>query len=357
MTGRALVVQPKQEPVAISQMLFRAMPASVQHTCTPLQILIRVYGIEPGWHCTGCGRPYELDDLVRKTGNDGKPCYGACPGCRKPLPRRCATKGCAGLVDPLPGHGRRGSSTTLWYDGPPHCTTCDQNVVARTRATTMAARIPSMAMTAALSWLPDTPWRRTLSAIASTWAQGSRNVACLYIHGPVGTGKSVAAAFVVRRAYTALGDAADFVWCTERQLLDAHRDRFDSGDAAWIKERASRAVDLIHGAKYKPMLVIDELWSGGAGGYTDKQVELVWDILSHRLDNRLLTILVSNTPYLPDESDLLNTVWHFGLGHGADRQRGEAMASRFSLVGEEVEANGRDRRRVKYRGDEGATTT
>lgn len=314
------------------------VPELLRHTVTPVERLRRVFGVFPGWHCTGCGRPFEVADMSRDTDNAGRHLGGvACPGCRKPLPRRCSVKGCNGSVEPLRGHGHRNQG---WYAGGGACPACVADGARVARSQVFASRIPVSTVEGALGWTLDKPWRQKVADYSEMWLSGSRHTTSIYIHGPIGTGKSVAAAHLVRLVYMAQGAAADFAWTTERKLLDAHVARYGQ-DA----EAGARALELLGTAKVVPVLVIDEAFAGGVGFYTDRQVDLLFEILSSRLENRLVTVVVSNSPPVVDPGTG-RTIWHAAFGTGGDGRRGEAIASRWAQVGDYIGAAGADRRRV-----------
>lgn len=324
--------------------LMATMPDRVRHTCTPIEIMARVYAIEPGWRCPGCARPYMVEDYGRPDAA-GRPAHGVCPGCRMPLPRRCTTSGCGGVVPPEGQRHYRTGRMTYYHPGP-YCEPCIADADARARSERLGrSDIPKVTMTGACAWQTNTSWRRAIGTYAQAWSVGQFGVSALYIHGPCGTGKSVAAAYMLRRLHQ--GTGKDFLWTTERAILDAHRDRYDDGREPWRKAKVEKAVDLLLAVKHTPAVVIDEMWSGGCSGYTDRQIELVFDVLAHRFQDGLPTILCSNTPFRPDPNDRTKTVFVCALGHGADRQRGDALTSRFEAVGDELEANGMDRRRAR----------
>lgn len=312
------------------------VPERIRHTLTPLQTFVRCYAVDEGRKCPTCGRMLVIAEQLEAEGI----ARGRCLGCKRPLPKRCQNSGCADGVEPMAWEHK--GKVIDWYDGGAYCERCTSDTARSGRHQGLVRSVPKLAALGAASWMPDVSWRNKVGGIARAWSTGARGITALYIHGPTGSGKSVAAAFICRRLYGDLGAVNGFVWTRERDVLDAHVAQYDSGEEPWQVERRAAAVKLLEDVKTTPLLVLDEVFKGGAGRYTPAQIERMWDILSHRFDEQLYTVLCSNMPAWPGE----DSIWSLAFSHGADRQCGATLESRFGACGEYVDANGRDRRKV-----------
>lgn len=127
------------------------------------------------------------------------------------------------------------------------------------------------------------------SVLPAIWAKVERWISsreALFIHGPVGTGKSYVAAAAAREL---LLRERLVLWWSAVDLLDAMKADLDRADA------------ILTGAKRAPVLILDEL---GAERGTDYAGERLSALLSSRWDAELPTAITSNLA--PDELAAVN---------------------------------------------------
>lgn len=267
--------------------ILQCFPASVRELCTPEQVLLRVHGIEfDSWLCPSCERLLVREDYPTSR----------CPGCARPLPRRCLTKRCTGVVEPT--SWTSGKGRVNWVEPASHCADCDRASVEVSRRAVWQARVPAQFQGWATTGYERQEWHSPLAR----WMRGEiRTLPVGYLWGPVGVGKSVAAA---RLAHNLLveGVVPDMVWVREWDLLNAHKGQFARGDDADELATDSRAI--LERARVTPLLVVDELFSRGAEGWLDGRGnptagaraigELFYERFEAATSRGLITVIVSN---------------------------------------------------------------
>lgn len=137
----------------------------------------------------------------------------------------------------------------------------------------------------------------------------------VYLHGPVGTGKTYAAACAVRKWLDGGGKAR---LVTAKKLLDQGRDGFKDGGDRHALERAERI----------PLLALDDV---GLERPTEWAVEALCGLIDERAKRGLPTVFTSN----------------YRLGELKKRLGGidgERVASRIAGSCERIEVAGEDRR-------------
>lgn len=270
---------------AISALL-ASQPAHIREACTPAEIFLRVYGVEAEqWCCPACGTVLELRHYPTDR----------CKACGRPLPKRCigfpadrsrgieAVKGCGTVVEP------RQISHDRWAEPASQCHKCRMDVGRADRARLYASRVPvELAHTAATSY-QSRAWRRELDHVLGQWArhEGGRvgGPSIVLAYGPPGTGKSMALARACHRAVVD-GGVRGLTWVRERDLIDAHVDRYSRQD-----DRADRARGLLERAKTAELLVVDEMW---ASRYSDSALDEFSELWRMRLERRLPTLCATN---------------------------------------------------------------
>lgn len=242
---------------AIQRILARR-PAHVREACTPLEILRRVYGIEPDeWRCPNCGTVATLLHYPNNT----------CRGCKRPYPRRCtglprqdkkAARGCGDLVDPEEWTVRGAKG---WSEPEPACKACAEQAGRADRVAAYWRAVPSdeddLAARAVKSY-QTRPARGGFDQRMSQWLeemaddQGPR---LIHVHGPPGGGKSVGAARFVFRAFVDRSLVSSIAWARERELVEATAQRYSR-----VPDKAAEAERVLSRAKSADLLVVDEAW-------------------------------------------------------------------------------------------------
>lgn len=219
------------------------------------------------------------------------------------------TAQCGHAVDALPGHG------AVWRDEP--CPDCserrDRERASRERARAAASRrahaaIPHQFHDTRLADLAG--WPGDLILACHTWLQQGGG---LYVYGPVGTGKSSAAA----AAAWELSERRPVRWVTSSRLARWAASDFGSDE----RERAQSL------ASSRSALVLDDF---GDEPTSDAAAAIIKDVLSERLDAGSPLIVTSNLRI--DEACARNP------------SLGQRVASRLRGYCFVVEVGGRDHR-------------
>ena len=243
----------------------------------PREVWLAVIGCEArDYSCAACG-------------NGVSDHHGLPPAtceCRCPLPKRCS--GCDDVVQAW-----RDRDLGIWYRPDPFCGECLAGRRRQDLADTLRRIIPSRLRLAARSFYHQTPHRSELRAALELWtgadALGTASgPSCLLVWGSRGSGKSVAAAWALGRALTD-GKATRGAYVTEDDLLRAAVSQFsDDGHQAGLSRH------LLKDAKETDLLVLDELGSTQAHGYSPRETKELLHVLHARLSERRPTILVTN---------------------------------------------------------------
>lgn len=274
-------------PSANVKPILQCFPASVRELCTPEQVLLRVHGLEfDTWLCPSCERLLVREDYPTSR----------CPGCARPLPRRCLTKLCTNLVEPTSWQSGKGKVN--WVEPEAHCSECSRKSVEVGRRAVWQARVPQQFHGWATTGYERQEWHTPLAR----WLRNEiRTLPVAYLWGPVGVGKSVAAA---RLALNLLvdGHVPDMLWVREWDLLNAHKGQWARGDDA--DELATDSRALLERARSAPLLVVDELFSRGAEGWLDNKgnptagARAIGELFYERFEAAsaigLITVVVSN---------------------------------------------------------------
>lgn len=283
----------------------------------PVETLRRSRGVVAGeWGCPSCGETYPPARAPRPV----------C-ACGRPLPRRCE-----GIPE---GHGAEPRSCDAWVEpewGPggwyerTWCRDClaewRRQVVVRRARSVVPAHLLDLALPEPADYGHRTEALEALEAwIDRCCGRADSGPRLVYLHGNVGAGKSVAAAWATVELMVRLGDA-EAAWIREPELLEATRHLY--GDDAWggaVVERIRRA----------DVLVLDELASRTGPrqetGWTPHAARVVAGVLLERLEAGAPTLVTSNEP--PRWAELFDS-------------RVESRASALQRV---VECSGPDLRR------------
>ena len=284
------------------------MPEHIRKSLTRESLMQKLHGMSDADPCWSCGCEVVTAGVYSPT----------CPHCKAWFPRRCNTQGCGTYVHP-PGGSQ--------YDEPHFlCRKCSLNCSTQSRGE-MLEVIPDSVLRPAVKDYWKLPHRGDLDKRIATWIK-SPGFANLYIKGPCGTGKTVAAAraahFLVER-----GKVESMMWCREYEMVQ------------WAKSRwknDGKGESNLHRAADVHLLVIDEMFfrpSSDEGTYhTEKERAALADLFCKRFEDiTKRTIMVSN------ERPMFSGVY--------DRR---AM-SRFEGSTEYIEIKGNDLRR---RGNDGS---
>lgn len=283
------------------------------HAALVADLVWRARGIDAGtWACAGCDAPYTSAPPPVATPGRGPraPRLGSYPleacACGRPFPIRCTSPGCPNVVEP---RELRTASDVL-YDVPNRsgplvalppelkCESClhDANYRSRIAAWSKSTVPTSVRGIAAHSYWSQLEERASLVAAIERWLGSDlgRGLApcALYLHGPPGTGKTTGAAYAVYRAFVERSLVPAFAWCTQSQLKAWHDQQWtrDTERSRNVSEQAAAAWDQM---RTTPLLVVDELFSGGCrGAFGERLADLVRD----RLDARVPTVYTSNHP-------------------------------------------------------------
>lgn len=274
-------------------------------------IALAVHGISDAYRCPtpDCGRPYEYPHSV-------------CQGCRRPHQRVCSTSGCGEVIKP-PEYG----------DIPPYCAHCVGNIGRKARAESFGkSSIPPRERQAAQSWEGPLPQQAQAVRDIEYWLQapvwtGRKDISgidSVYLAGLAGRGKSVVAAFAVKRAFVDLGLVSAFHWHTQTSIEQLFLERFARGDTG--DSRSEGALHLWRALVESPLLVLDDLFTKALSpAFSDALSSLIRD----RLDQRRPTLVTSNKPPL----------WHDHFADEAGR-----ITSRWRAYGHDITIEGRDLR-------------
>ena len=321
----------KRAEVWLQMAGIQAIPEHVRRTLTPEGILAGIYGVTVGeTACTGCGETITAAAYPS----------GECQACGKPLHRRCRPQGppqcracghrvgpgaregmrCGGCRRPLEIVRPRGQCDSLvepqrvevpvggafavhWYDGGDECEQCRRDTFGRAMRLRAAGVIPRMYHHAIADYWPGQPWRvdaerALLEWLDSCWpvsGQPVSQVRFVFLHGPTGCGKSVAAAYalkmaIIERSMVAGRDGVRARWVDWSDIAAAnwrqHRDRHDP-------QGAREARDLLHAVASVPLLVVDECGSVG-DALSDSASMTMANLFKTRFEAGLPTLLTGN---------------------------------------------------------------
>lgn len=276
--------------------------------------VLLTHGFDLATYRCPCGAPYEYPHSV-------------CQGCRRPHPRVCATSGC-GEVIPTPDYGAV----------PPYCAHCTASAGRQSRAQSFArAGLGPRERLTAQAWAGPEPHQAQAVAeleqwfTSGIWQRGGELTPHLagptayFLGGRPGRGKSVLAAWSVKRLFVDLGLVASFRWHSQAQLALLFAERH-SRDTDAAKSRSDQALNQWRAVQESPLLVVDDLF---ADRLTPAFGEALGSLLRERLDQGLPTILTSNHP--PN--------WQVFFEHDVGR-----LQSRWQGYGRELVLNGPDLR-------------
>lgn len=276
--------------------------------------ILRKHGVTVGWPCPDCGRAIEASDWDKDI----------CP-CGRPYPFPCGRE-CGQYVHPQkPKTGR-------WYDCYVECDDCAQRTRRGRVQTTLEAVVPKAVFAASRNY-QDLRHRFELVRAGADWCARScgrgGGWSSLYVHGNTGAGKSVGVARLVEEAMLR-GIVSDLDWLLEEDLVEAAKTRFRDEDA-------SGPARLLERARRVELLVVDELFSRGAAGYTANASIVVGSIFRSRFDEGLPTIITSNSPLSTGGRSMWSIVFD------------SRVESRWHAVGHEVACTGPDLRASQRR--------
>lgn len=312
------------------------LPEHIRDSLTPEQQALRVFGIQLGeTPCEHCGTVW---------GSASWP-VRACTGCGAPRPRRCITSGCLHVIQPrgrqLPT--RSGGTRWEWDEAGHYCGRCENDQRAGARVAIWRSRTPKRLQGFALEGFGRLDWHDSSAHRGGMkgWLARFRQArpddqrSCLYVAGPTGVGKSVAMARMAHSLLVSEHWADDMLWCTEWELLSAHKAQYARGDDGDSLAREGR--ELLRRASEAPLLVLDELFSLKGEPYTQAGAREIGRLLFERLERRQLTLIASNEP-----------VKGASIGSVAElcsRTFDERVGSRLHACAEVVPAYGDDLRR------------
>ena len=294
-------------------------------TITAKEVWLAITGVEAkDFRCRKCGKP-PVNVNAPPAGVCRQPVDGKDRWCGTPLPRRCVS--CSNINEPRNLDG-------YWVDPWPFCDDCENEQRREVLAETLRRVIPSQLRAAAKSFYHKASHRRRLVDALTGWLEVDKlgkagGPSCVLAWGSRGSGKSVAASWLVGKALAARGVyGAQYV--TEDDLLTAALGQFSDD-----KTKAHAAANLLASCRSTPLLVLDELGSGRALGYSPRETKETLRVLHDRLSERKPTVLVSNLAPTRVEAE------------GRDSFLGwldERIVSRFEGNGLAIECTGPDMR-------------
>lgn len=264
-------------------------------------IKMAVHGIDDTYRCPtpGCGRPYED--------------CGRCRGCNRPHQHRCGITGCGVIIHP-----------TKDGDLPPYCQGCLTDRGRRARAETFGrcSSIPPRERQAAQMWSGPRPQQSEAVKVIEYWLQSPIwkrtdvvGIDSIFLAGLAGRGKSVVAAYAVKRAFVELALVSAFHWETQTSLEQLFAERHARGtDAAGNRQEA--ALNRWRTLVESPLLVLDDLFTKTL---TPAFGEALASLIRDRLDQRRPMIITSNKPaawneHFEDDAGRIASRWQ-GYGH------------------------------------------
>lgn len=289
------------------------VPASVARL-TPEQMLERLNGIKCGeWSCPNCG--------TVATGAD----YPAtlCSGCGlATFPRRCTTRGCGELCQPLTHTTERGG--VLYYDPPTYCKQCTQQASRKQRSTWCDSITPPDIYQGAITYDKGRHGRRQLDDRLSWWlcedqcGTHSRST-MLYVYGKHGTGKSVGVMAHAIRGHIR-GIVRGLWYASEPNVEDMARGTYADSEEMKAKSRAG-----FYKCSTTDLLILDS--AGSKQGAYPKSVRGAYErILSDRLRRMMPTIVISTRSPFSYNGQLSAFDW-----------LDESIASQFTQTGIAIE--------------------
>jgi DNA replication protein DnaC len=238
--------------------LFKTQRAS------PADATWATHRMRDGDPCWSCGAAFSLDADY--------PSYH-CAHCRAPFPRTCA--GCRDLVMPL--------GATSYDEPPPLCSDCERDRSREVREK-LIERMPDAVIRTAMCSYKAYAHRRDVDQALKRYLSGELLTPNLFIWGPPGTGKTIAAARCAWKVIVGDREITSFVWVTEGSLV-----RYAT------ETKYGVLGEHFHEAVHAHLLVIDEVGSAYRRA-SDKARSRISDLLRSRLEDlSKRTIFVSNT--------------------------------------------------------------
>lgn len=147
-------------------------------------------------------------------------------------------------------------------------------------------RVPEVHWNARLDQIPDLPHKRAVIQYVENLGSNLRKGQGLFLHGPLGRGKSALGSIVLKAATTIdrIG-----LWVRAKSLPTLIIQNIEFDDETTMYERAMQV----------PILVLDELQLRNETSYTETAAE---DLIRYRIDHKLSTIVTTNITLAEMES-------------------------------------------------------
>ncbi len=268
------------------------------HRVSPADATWATHHMRDGDPCWNCGAAFNL--------SADYPSY-FCVHCRAPHPRTCA--GCRDVVMP------RG--TTNYDEPPPICSDCERDRSRETREK-LIEKIPTAIIRTAMCSYKCYDHRREVDQALKRYLSGELLSPNLYLWGPPGTGKTIAAARCVWKIIVGDREVSSLVWVTEGELV-RHATETKYGVLG----------EHFHEAAHSHVLVIDEVGTAYRRA-SDKARSRVADLLRSRLED-----LAKRTIFVSNSGPLIGATF------------GESVESRFRGTSHVMHLDGPDLRSSK----------
>ena len=273
-----------------------------------LELFLRTHGLSPGDACHECGKA--MDELS----------FGGCLHCDAPLQELCDHKHCVEVVLPIRDRSQS------WTDPLSLCPRHEIEIAGEHQRAAALRWFPPYLQRKLAEGFVFLEHRRQLDVALERWLVTMRDDRygrnSLYVYGAVGVGKTFATSWALYRALASKAlDIGSALYVGEWDLVEAAKARFS--DAVGTESR-----DLLSNARTAEVLLLDDLFSRGKGMYSPKSAETVGEILSHRFERGLATLITSNNP--PMWLDVFDA----------------RVESRWSECGRMVRCDGRDMRKT-----------
>ena len=292
---------------------------------TARECWLAIVGVEASeYEWRRCKNP-PLDVAGYPTGYCRQPIDEKRTRCGCPLPSRCVN--CDTIVEPKEDDG-------YWFVPWPYCQTCENENRRVALSETIRRIIPDQLRRSAKEFYHKASHRAELVSALRQWIEvhslGKRGgPSCVLAWGSRGSGKSVAAAWILGRAL-ASGKVSSACYVTEDELLQSAISQFSDD-----RSEAQRSKNLLAHCQSTPLLVIDELGAARSLGYSPRETKEILRVLHNRLSDRKPTVLVTNlAPTFVKEE---NRSSHLGW-------LDERIDSRFEGNGWAIECTGPDMR-------------
>ena len=247
--------------------------------------------------------------------------------CGCPLPRRCVS--CDTIVEPT-----RDPADGHWFQPESYCEACENENRRQALGETLRRVVPFQLRAAAKEFYHRTPHREALVDSLRRWVEVDKlgsagGPSCVLAWGSRGSGKSVAAAWLVGRALMSRA-VLGALYVTEDELTRAAIGQFSDDRSENAQSRT-----MLKSCLSTPLLVIDELGSNRGHGYSPRESKEVIRVLHSRLSDRRPMLLVSNLAPTFVDSERRDS--HLGW-------LDERIDSRFEGNGHAIQCTGPDMR-------------